>query len=163
MIELLKIKAFKSSNILEFLIVNYIFYNKKLLDTKTMLGNNGITIEGDASHSGTINDAINIVKGSETDGTDYLYDNTNVELIVAFKPNIKSSLKRVDATKHWKSIMKAYNKIPFVKKINPDLELYVTQKTIEGLFHILSEEEIEIRKNPQKRTSDILKKVFGNK
>ena len=110
----------------------------------------------------TINDAINIVKGSETDGTDYLYDNTNVELIVAFKPNIKSSLKRVDATKHWKSIMKAYNKIPFVKKINPDLELYVTQKTIVGLFHILSEEEKEIRKNPQKRTTDILKKVFGN-
>ena len=58
--------------------------------------------------------------------------------------------------------MNAYNKIPFVKKINPDLELYVTQKTIVGLFHILSEEEKEIRKNPQKRTNDILKKVFCN-
>ena len=111
----------------------------------------------------TIKDAINIVKGSETAGTDYLYDNTNAELVEAFKPNIKSSLNRVDATKQWKNIMSTYNKIPFVKKINPDLELYVTQKTIEGLFHILSEEEIEIRKNPQKRTSDILKKVFGNK
>ena len=111
----------------------------------------------------TIKDAINIVKGSETAGTDYLYDNTNAELVEAFKPNIKSSLNRVDATKQWKKIMHAYNKIPFVKKINPDLELYVTQKTIKGLFHILSEEEIEIRKNPQKRTSDILKKVFGNK
>ena len=111
----------------------------------------------------TIKDAINIVKGSETAGTNYLYDNTNAELVEAFKPNIKSSLNRVNATKQWKNIMSTYNKIPFVKKINPDLELYVTQKTIEGLFHILSEEEIEIRKNPQKRTSDILKKVFGNK
>ena len=86
----------------------------------------------------TIKDAINIVKGSETAGTDYLYDNTNAELVEAFKPNIKSSLNRVDATKQWKNIMSTYNKIPFVKKINPDLELYVTQKTIEGLFHILS-------------------------
>ena len=109
-----------------------------------------------------INDAINIVKGTNTAGTDYLYENTNSDLIEAFKPNIKSSLDKVDATKHWKKVMSIYNKIPFVKKINPDLELYVTEKTINGLFYILAEEEIEIRKNPQKRTTDLLKKVFGN-
>ena len=109
-----------------------------------------------------INDAINIVKGTNTAGTDYLYENTNLDLIEAFKPNIKSSLDKVDATKHWKKVMSIYNKIPFVKKINPDLELYVTEKTINGLFYILAEEEIEIRKNPQKRTTDLLKKVFGN-
>ena len=73
-----------------------------------------------------------------------------------------SSLDKVDATKHWKKVMSIYNKIPFVKKINPDLELYVTEKTINGLFYILAEEEKEIRKNPQKRTTDLLKKVFGN-
>ena len=108
-----------------------------------------------------IKDAINIVKGTNNAGTDYLYENTNSDLIEAFKPNIKSSLDKVDATKHWKNVMSIYNKIPFVKKINPDLELYVTEKTINGLFYILAEEEIEIRKNPQKRTTDILKKVFG--
>jgi uncharacterized NAD(P)/FAD-binding protein YdhS len=107
-------------------------------------------------------DAINIVNGTNTAGTDYLYENTNSDLIKAFKPNIKSSLDKVDATKHWKKVMSIYNKIPFVKKINPDLELYVTEKTINGLFYILAEEEIEIRKNPQKRTTDLLKKVFGN-
>ena len=108
-----------------------------------------------------IKDAINIVQGTNNAGTDYLYENTNSELIEAFKPNIKSSLDKVDATKHWKNVMSIYNKIPFVKKINPDLELYVTEKTINGLFYILAEEEIEIRKNPQQRTTDILKKVFG--
>ena len=110
----------------------------------------------------TINNAINIVKGNETAGTDYLYGSTSSKLLDTFKPDIKTSLNKVDATKHWKVVMTAYNKIPFIKKINPDLELYVTQKTIVGLFHILSEEEKEIRKNPQKRTADILKKVFGN-
>ena len=110
----------------------------------------------------TINNAINIVKGNETAGTDYLYSSTNSKLLDTFKPNIKTSLNKVDATKHWKVVMTAYNKIPFIKKINPNLELYVTQKTIDGLFHILSEEEKDIRKNPQKRTTEILKKVFGN-
>ena len=110
----------------------------------------------------TINNAINIVKGNETAGTDYLYGSTSLKLLDTFKPDIKTSLNKVDATKHWKVVMTAYNKIPFIKKINPDLELYVTQKTIEGLFHILSEEEKDIRKNPQKRTTEILKKVFGN-
>ena len=109
----------------------------------------------------TLVDAISIVKGHNTAGTDYLYTHTNSALINEFKPIIKSSLQKVNATKYWKSVMKIYNKIPFVKKINPDLELYVTQKTIEGLFSVLAEEEIEIRKNPIKRTTDLLKKVFG--
>ncbi len=110
----------------------------------------------------TLVDAISIVKGHNTAGTDYLYTHTNSALINEFKPIIKSSLQKVNATKYWKSVMKIYNKIPFVKKINPDLELYVTQKTIEGLFSVLAEEEIEIRKNPIKRTTDLLKKVFGS-
>ena len=110
----------------------------------------------------TLVDAISIVKGHNTAGTDYLYTHTISALINEFKPIIKSSLQKVNATKYWKSVMKIYNKIPFVKKINPDLELYVTQKTIEGLFSVLAEEEIEIRKNPIKRTTDLLKKVFGS-
>ena len=51
-----------------------------------------------------IKDAINIVKGTNNAGTDYLYENTNSDLIEAFKPNIKSSLDKVDATKHWKRL-----------------------------------------------------------
>ena len=86
-----------------------------------------------------INDAINIVKGTNTAGTDYLYENTNSDLIEAFKPNIKSSLDKVDATKHWKNVMSIYNKIPFVKKINPDLELYVTEKNQKNRSKIVSE------------------------
>jgi len=58
--------------------------------------------------------------------------------------------------------MGVYNKIPSVKKINPDLEYYVTRKAIEGLFFMIAEEEIEIRKNPQKRITELLKKVFGS-
>jgi len=110
----------------------------------------------------SIKDAIGIVKGEKTAGTDYLNRNTNSALVNAFKPIIKSSLDKVNATKHWLSIMTTYNKIPFVEKVNPELETYVTQKAINGLFFMLAQQEIAIRENPKERTSALLKKVFGN-
>ena len=110
----------------------------------------------------SIKDAIGIVKGNKTAGTDYLNRNTNSALVNAFKPIIKNSLAKVNATKHWESIMTTYNKIPFVEKVNPELETYVTEKAISGLFFMLAQQEIAIRENPKERTSALLKKVFGN-
>ena len=110
----------------------------------------------------SIKDAIGIVKGSKTSGTDYLNKNTNTALVTAFKPIIKTSLDKVNATKHWESAMTTYNKIPFVEKVNPELETYVTKKAIEGLFFMIAQQEIAIRENPKERTSELLKKVFGN-
>jgi hypothetical protein len=56
----------------------------------------------------------------------------------------------------------SYNKIPFSKqKIDPDLNAYVTQKAIDGLFILIAEEEKNIRENPLGRTSDLMKKVFA--
>ena len=110
----------------------------------------------------SIKDAIGIVKGNKTAGTDYLNRNTNSAVVNAFKPIIKSSLDKVNATKHWVSIMTTYNKIPFVEKVNPELETYVTEKAISGLFFMLAQQEIAIRENPKERTSALLKKVFGN-
>jgi len=110
----------------------------------------------------SIKDAIGIVKGNKTAGTDYLNRNTNSAVVNAFKPIIKSSLDKVNATKHWENIMTTYNKIPFVEKVNPELETYVTEKAISGLFFMLAQQEIAIRENPKERTSALLKKVFGN-
>ena len=110
----------------------------------------------------SIKDAIGIVKGAKTSGTDYLNKNTNTALVIAFKPIIKTSLDKVNATKHWESVMTTYNKIPFVEKVNPELETYVTEKAISGLFFMLAQQEIAIRENPKERTSTLLKKVFGN-
>jgi hypothetical protein len=49
-----------------------------------------------------------------------------------------------------------------VRKLNPDLPQYVTQKAIDGLFIMIAKEELKIRKDPMARTSELLKKVFGN-
>jgi hypothetical protein len=109
----------------------------------------------------SITDAVNIVKGSNNAATSYLQKNTDTTLNAKFQPIIKKSLEKVNATKYWSTAMSSYNKIPFVEKINPNLNEYVTNKAIEGLFLMISKEELKIRKDPAAQTSALLKKVFG--
>ncbi len=109
----------------------------------------------------SVKDAIGIVKGEKDAATQYLRKTTSPELNVKFQPVIKSSLDKVNATKYWEDLVKTYNKIPMVKKMNPDLTAYVTQKAIDGLFVMVAQEEENIRKNPAARTTELLKKVFG--
>lgn len=81
-------------------------------------------------------------------------------MIRQFKPKIQVSLDKVNATKYWDDVMTTYNRIPLVKKMNPDLAQYVTEKAIDGLFVMIAKEEERIRKDPAARTSEILRKVF---
>jgi hypothetical protein len=110
----------------------------------------------------TVKDAINIVKGQNDAATLYLKSTTSPDLNAKFQPIIKTSLDNVEATKYWSGLITAYNKIPLVKKMNPDLPAYVTGKAIDGLFIMIAREELKIRKDPMARTSELLKKVFGN-
>ena len=111
----------------------------------------------------TITDGMNILKGNDTAATNYLKQKTSVSLHDKFKPVILSATQKVKVTEYWNPLVSTYNKIPFVKRLNPDLEEYITQKSLTGLFYLISEEEIKIRKNPSARVTELLKKVFGNK
>ncbi len=106
-------------------------------------------------------DALGILKGGDTAATGYLRGKTSIELTNAFSPVIEQSLKKVDATKYWNTIISAYNKIPFQQKVNPDLVSYVTEKALDGIFYQIAIEEKSIRKDPVARTSELLKKVFS--
>lgn len=110
----------------------------------------------------TITDAMAILKGEKNAATEYLKKSTSAALTEKFQPIIKVSLDKVGATKHWETVFSTYNKIPFVDKVNPDLEAYVTEKAINGLFIQVAKEELQIRDNPSARVTDLLKKVFGN-
>lgn len=109
----------------------------------------------------TINDAWNILRGGENAATEFLKRTTTAELTNKFKPVITTSLNNVDATKYWGDITTNYNKIPFVTKINTDLNQYVTDMALAGLFQLVAQEEAKIRKDPLARTTDLLKKVFA--
>ncbi|MBK9507974.1 MAG: DUF4197 domain-containing protein [Cytophagaceae bacterium] len=110
----------------------------------------------------TITDAINILKGEKDAATQFLRRTTSPQLVQAFEPIMVNSLNKTNATKYYGDIAGTYNKIPFVKQINPDLKGYATQKAIDGLFILVAQEEAKIRENPLARTSELLKRVFGS-
>jgi hypothetical protein len=114
----------------------------------------------DAIKALTIEDAMNIVAGDKDAATQFLQRETTAGLENKFSPIIKSSLDEVGATKYWGTLVTKYNKIPFVKKVNPDLTEYATSKAIDGLFGMIAKEELNIRDNPAARTTELLKKVF---
>jgi hypothetical protein len=106
-------------------------------------------------------DAKNILMGSETAATQYLQNSTSAALYTKFSPVIKNSFTKVGADKVWENIINKYNTIPLVKKVNPDLTDYTTNKAMEGVFKMITVEEKEIRTNISARSSDLLKKVFA--
>lgn len=111
----------------------------------------------------SVQDAVNIVSGAQQDAATRFLERTTTEpLVSAFKPTIKTALDKTLATRYWRDCMTAYNRIPFVRRVNPDLPDYVSRKAISGLFYMISLEEAKIRKDPLARTSDLLKKVFGS-
>jgi hypothetical protein len=110
----------------------------------------------------TIRDAVSILRGEKDAATQFLKRTTGTQLIAAFEPFIIKSIEKTNATKYYTDIATAYNKIPLVTRVNPDLKGYATQKAIDGLFVLVAEEEAKIRENPLARTSELLKRVFGS-
>jgi hypothetical protein len=110
----------------------------------------------------TVSDGFSILKGANNAATQYLKDKTSADLIKQFRPIVDEAINKVELTKSWTPIVTTYNKIPFVEKQNPDLGDYVTKKAIDGLFLLIADEELKIRKDPAAQVTDILKKVFGS-
>lgn len=110
----------------------------------------------------TIEDAWGILKGDNHAATTYLRKTTSSQLEVKFEPIIDNALNKVNATKYYEDMSTQYNRIPFVTKVETDLTKYVSQKAIDGLFVLVAKEEEKIRKDPLARTTELLKRVFGD-
>lgn len=109
----------------------------------------------------TIQDAWGILKGDNQEAaTNYLRKTTSDQLRAKFAPVMKEALDKVNATKYYADIVNTYNRIPLVDKVNPDLEGYATEKAMNGLFFMIAKEEMNIRKDPGARATELLKKVF---
>ncbi len=115
----------------------------------------------DAVKGMSFTDAKNILMGNQTAATSYLQNTTSTALYSKFNPVIKNSFAKVGADKIWTNIITKYNAIPLVKKVNPDLTDYTTNKAMEGVFKMIAVEEKNIRTNLNSRTSDLLRKVFA--
>ena len=109
----------------------------------------------------SISDAKNILMARGTPATEYLQNTTSAALYSKFSPVVQESIGKVGADKIWATIIKKYNSLPLVSKVNPDINDYVTNKAMEGVFKMIAVEENNIRGNFSARTSDLLKKVFA--
>jgi hypothetical protein len=109
----------------------------------------------------TFDDALNILMGPKDAATQYLNQKTYDPLYNEFHPVIVTSLNKFNAIQYWADAVNAYNKIPLVEKLNPNLDQYVTQKALDGLFAMVAKKELQIRTDINSRTSDLLKKVFA--
>ncbi len=109
----------------------------------------------------SITDAKNILLGNDNAATSYLQTSTTKELYAKFLPIVQQSMDKVGADKIWNSIITKYNSVPLVSKINPDIDDYVTNKALEGVFKMIAVEEKNIRTDLSARTSPLLKKVFA--
>lgn len=115
----------------------------------------------DAITALTIKDAMNILMGENDAATRYLETQTRTNLYTAFMPDIQAALDEVNAREYWKSVITAYNNIPFVKKANPQLDDHVNKKALDGLFSLIEVKEEKIRTDQSQRTTDLLKNVFS--
>ncbi len=110
----------------------------------------------------TVVDAYGIVKGDKTAATTYFQEKTTDNLYGLFRPVVTDSMAQVGVVRSYKRMMDKYNSIPFVKRIDVDLEDYVTDEALGGLFFMVGEEEKKIRKDPAARVTKLLQEVFGN-
>ena len=109
----------------------------------------------------TFSDSKTILMGKENAATSYLQGATTKELYAKFSPVVQKSIGKVGADVLWKTIITKYNALPLVKKVNPDITDYVTNKALEGVFKMITVEEKNIRTDIKSRTSGLLQQVFA--
>ena len=121
-----------------------------------------IPIFVDAIKNMTVQDGFAILKGGNGAATTFLKNRTSAILDSTFAPIVKNATSKVKLTEYWNPLITKYNALTLGEKLNPDLDAYIRQKAIDGLFIMVAKEEDKIRLDPAARVTDILIKVFGS-
>lgn len=111
----------------------------------------------------TFEDARTILKGRDNEATLYFEGKTRNRLHELFMPIIHTAMEGVGVTRTYQELHASLSTIPFADRLNLDLDEYVTDKALDGLFYMVSEEERKIRKDPAARVTKLLRDVFGSK
>lgn len=117
----------------------------------------------DAIKAMTFDDARRILTGGDTAATKYFQSKTSDKLAGAFRPIIETAMNDVGATRQYKELVGRYQNLPFASSLTVDIDEYVTDSAINGLFYMIGEEEKKIRKDPVARVTSILRDVFGKR
>jgi len=116
----------------------------------------------DAVRGMTLQDARNILNGPEDAATSYLREKTYSKLVGAFTPKVHESMAQVAVTRRYQELTSRLESLPLAGSLGSlDLDRYVTEKSLDGLFYMIAREEARIRHDPAARVTDLLKDVFG--
>jgi hypothetical protein len=114
----------------------------------------------DAIAAMSFDDARRILQGSDTAATEYFKQKTTEKLTAAFQPIVSSAMDEVGVTRQYKQLVGGVSNVPFINLQAFDIDQYVVGKALDGLFHVVGEEEQKIRANPTARVTPLLKEVF---
>ena len=117
----------------------------------------------DAITSMTFDDARKILGGGNTAATEFFKGKTTDELTAAFRPVVDKTMGDVGVVRQYQALMGRFESIPFANSQTFDIDGYVTNKALDGLFHVVGEQEMLIRTNPAARTTALLQEVFTKK
>jgi len=115
----------------------------------------------DAIGAMTIDDARGILDGGDTAATEYFKRTTSDPLTTAFRPVVEKAMGEVGVTRQYTELFRRAQSIPFLNVEAFDLDRYVVGEALDGLFHVVADEEKNIRTNPAARVTDLLREVFG--
>ena len=119
------------------------------------------TIFADAVTEMTIDDARKLLNGGDTTITEYFKSKTSARLAVAFRPHVEAAMSRNGVTQRYQALVGQVSWISFGNGSSMDINTYVVNKALDGLFYMLGQQEKEIRTNPAARSTALLKQVFG--
>ncbi|MET3107656.1 hypothetical protein AAKU67_002169 [Oxalobacteraceae bacterium GrIS 2.11] len=114
-----------------------------------------------AIKSMTVTDAKNILSGGDTSVTDFFRQKTATQLIAQFKPKVKSITDKNGLAGKYNSVMGPAAEYGIVPPQQANVESYVTERAIDGLYLMIGEEEKAIRKDPIGAGSKVIEQVFG--
>lgn len=109
----------------------------------------------------TLDDAKSIYDGPDDAATQYFKKVASADLTKVVRPVVDRSLTEVGTVAAYDNLMGQYKALPFVPDVKADLTDHAVDLTLQGLFFYLAREEADIRKNPAKRTTELLTRVFG--
>ena len=117
----------------------------------------------DAIGAMTFDDAQKILRGGDTAATDFFKRKTTDNLTAAFRPVVERTMSEVGVVRQYQELVGRFKAIPFAQTQTFDINGYVVTKALDGLFHVVGEQERQIRTNPAARTTALLKEVFAKR
>jgi hypothetical protein len=109
----------------------------------------------------TVTDALGILRGPQDAATQYFKKSMSEKLTARFLPIVNKATTNVQLAQRYNDVAKKASKVGLVDQKDANLDAYVTQKALDGLFLTMAKEEVAIRKNPMGQASSLLRKVFS--